>query len=120
MWVFCLGSASRDLSVAQHHEMLKDTIGSNYFGPVREMLTADPDRRKYVGKSRFIVCECRMIAYINVVDLGCGNGIWYAVAPPKRRSIEVNFLSRVEQMAEEFPDVRFDGLDIGEEVSVRL
>jgi hypothetical protein len=81
MWVFRLGSASRDLSVAQHHEMLKDTIGANYFGPVRELLTADPDRRKYVGKSRFIVCECRMIAYISAVDLGCGNGIWYAVAP---------------------------------------
>jgi hypothetical protein len=37
-----------------------------------------------------------------------------------RRSIEVKLGFRVEQMAEEFPDVRFDGLDIGEEVYVGL
>jgi hypothetical protein len=48
-------SASKSLSVAQHHEMMKDAMGANYFGPARELLTMDPDRRKHVGKSSLIM-----------------------------------------------------------------
>jgi hypothetical protein len=60
----------------QHHEMIKDTIGENYFGPVRELLTSEPDRLKRVGKSLFIMSEHSILTHVVTVDLGCGNGIW--------------------------------------------
>jgi hypothetical protein len=53
--IFPPQSVDKGLSNVQQHEMLKDTIGGNYFGPVRELLTVDPERRKHVGKSLFIM-----------------------------------------------------------------
>jgi hypothetical protein len=51
-------------------------VGANYFKPVGELLTTDPDRRKHVGKLLFVAIECRTLTHIFTVDLGCGNGIW--------------------------------------------
>jgi len=45
------------------HQMLKGTIGSNFFGPVEEVL-------------RFTEGRQRM-----VLDLGTGKGHWYAYTP---------------------------------------
>jgi hypothetical protein len=57
-------------NIAQQHGMLKNTIGANYPEPVRELLNACSDRRKYVGKSSFVICQSRMMAHIVTSRLG--------------------------------------------------
>jgi hypothetical protein len=57
MWVSRPSERMQTSNVMQHHEMLKDTIGENYFGPVHELLITEPDRHKRVGKSLFIMSE---------------------------------------------------------------
>jgi len=79
------------------HDLLKVILDGNYVGPVRDHLTRRPLQRQ-----------------IEVLDLCTGTGRWY-VTPyifilwPNRRC----HIRRVVEMAEEFPHVNFNGLDIG-------
>ena len=79
------------------HDLLKGLLDGNYVDPVRDHLARRSSQRQ-----------------IRVLDLCTGTGKWY-VTPyifilwPNRRC----HLRRVVEMAEEFPHVKFNGLDIG-------
>ena len=80
------------------HDLLKELLGGNYVGPVGEILARRPLQRQ-----------------IRVLDLCTGTGKWY-VTPSCifiQRANRRCHLRRVVEMAEEFPHVKFNGLDIG-------
>ena len=79
------------------HDLLKELLGGNYVGPVRDLLARRPLQRQ-----------------IKVLDLCTGTGKWYVT--PRIFILLANrrwHLRRVVEMAEEFPHVKFNGLDIG-------
>lgn len=83
------------------HDLFKELVGGNYVGPVRDLLARRPLQRQ-----------------IKVLDLCTGTGKW-SVALLRISSfsswlIARGNLRRVVEMAEEFPHVKFNALDIGQ------
>ena len=79
------------------HDLLKELLGGNYVGPVGALFARRPSQRQ-----------------IKVLDLCTGTGKWYVtlyivILWPNRRC----HLRRVVEMAKEFPNVKFNALDIG-------
>ena len=78
------------------HELLKGLLDGNYVGPVRDHLARRSLQRQ-----------------IKVLDLCTGTGKWYVAPYIFPRANRRCHLRRVVEMAEEFPHVKFNGLDIG-------
>ena len=79
------------------HDLTKELQGGNFVGPVGELLARRPLQRQ-----------------IKVLDLCTGTGKWYVT--PSIFILWANrrcHLRRVVEMAEEFPHVKFNALDIG-------
>lgn len=79
------------------HDLLRELLGGNIVTPVRDLLTQCPPQRQ-----------------IKVLDLCTGTGKWYVI----RRVLIVwlnrgRHLYRAVEMAEEFPHIKFNALDIG-------
>jgi len=88
------------------HDLLRHLHGSNYVGPVPEILRLDPHRRK------------------STLDVSTGNGKWSVFFPSDkaRSSSDPNLPRhvRVIEMASEFPHVVFTGFDNGKPPAIPL